>query len=400
MEEEKKKSKAHSLIDKIYYRLNLRQAWGLVKQNGGAGGVDGESIERFEKELEKNLESLHEELREDRYQPQPVRRVWIPKANGGKRPLGVPTVRDRVVQQAVRLRLEPLFEPYFLESSYGFRPGRSAHQALGDVVMSIHNRRRWVMEVDIEGFFDTIDQEKLIDLVAERVADGRVLKLLRQMLQSGVMEEMRVHRQTTGTPQGGVISPLLANIYLNRYDWRMGQAGYRVVRFADDLVTCCETKEEAYRALQLTREILEGELHLRLHPGKTRVVHVSEGFEFLGFYFGWGDSFYMTPREKAVKKFREKVKEITRRNRPMKFQEMIRDLNRVIVGLGNYFRYGKCKRMFWRLEKWIRRRVIAFKDKRWKTRLWEKITVRDLYFTFGLKSLYQIQKAARPLSLS
>ena len=256
------------------------------------------------------------------------------------------------------------------------------------------------MEVDIEGFFDTIDQEKLIDLVAERVADGRVLKLLRQMLQSGVMEEMRVHRQTTGTPQGGVISPLLANIYLNRYDWRMGQAGYRVVRFADDLVTCCETKEEAYRALQLTREILEGELHLRLHPGKTRVVHVSEGFEFLGFYFGWGDSFYMTPREKAVKKFREKVKEITRRNRPMKFQEMIRDLNRVIVGWGNYFRYGKCKRMFWRLEKWIRRRVIAFKAKRWKTRLWEKITVRDLYFTFGLKSLYQIQKAARPLSLS
>jgi len=249
----RKRIKAHSLIDKIYYKLNLYNAWEKVKANRGAGGVDGKSIEWFEENLEENIERLHQELKKDEYRPQPVKRVWIPKPNGDKRGLGIPTIRDRVVQQAMLIRLEPVFEPTFVENSYGFRPGRSAHQAVEEISKMLRKGYWWIMEADIKGYFDNIPHERLIDLVAERVSDGRVLRLIRSFLKAGVMEELKVKEQVKGTPQGGVISPLLANIYLNRYDQKMLKEGFKVIRYADDFVVMCKTKREAERAMRLTQ---------------------------------------------------------------------------------------------------------------------------------------------------
>jgi len=359
-----------------------------VKANRGAGGVDKESIEKFEENLEENIERIHQELKRNEYRPQPVRRVWIPKPNGEKRGLGVPTIRDRVVQQAMLIRLEPIFEPTFMESSYGFRPHRSAHQAIDEVSMWLKKGHWWIMEADIKGYFDNIPHEKLIDLVAERVSDGRVLRLIRSFLKAGVMEELKVKEQVKGTPQGGVISPLLANIYLNYYDQKMLKESFKVIRFADDFVVMCRTEREAERAKKLTQKILEEELELELHSTKTRVVHINEGFEFLGFLFKRGYSVYIYPRHKAVKAFRDKVRKITGRKNPYRMSEMVRKLNKVIIGWGNYFKKGVARKLFWRLDRWIRRRVRAFKAKRWRSENWKKYTNKFLRDSVGLRSLY------------
>ena len=359
-----------------------------VKANKGAGGVDKESIEKFEENLEVNIERIHQELKRNEYRPQPVRRVWIPKPNGEKRGLGIPAVRDRVVQQAARIRLEPIFEPTFVESSYGFRPNRSAHQAIDEVSMWLRKGHWWVMEADIKGYFDNIPHEKLIDLVAERVSDGRVLRLIRSFLKAGVMEELKVSEQVKGTPQGGVISPLLANIYLNYYDQKMIKEGFKIIRFADDFVVMCKTEREAERARELTQKILEEELELKLHPTKTRVVHINKGFEFLGFLFKRGYNIYVYPRDKAIRAFKDKVRRITRRKNPYRMSEMVRRLNKVIVGWGNYFKKGGTRKLFWRLDRWIRRRVRAFKAKRWRSENWEKYTNKFLRDCVGLRSLY------------
>lgn len=397
--EEIRKHKVHSLIDKVYYRLNLTNAWEMVRKNQGAAGVDWESIKKFEEKLEENIERIHQNLKGDTYEPQPVRRVWIPKPDGRKRPLGIPTVRDRIVQQALRLRLEPIFDPYFSESSYGFRKGRSARQALGDIMYGLTEGKNWVLEVDIQGYFDTIDHERLIDLVAERVADGRVLRLIRKMLKAGVMEDFRCRKETTGTPQGGVISPLLANIFLDYYDQKMSQKGFRVIRYADDFVIICEKKSHALTALEYTKKILEGEMGLELHPAKTKIVHVTQGFEFLGHFIKQGRSLYMIPREKAIKAFKDRVRSITKRSRPMRLTEMVKELNRVVVGWGNYFRWGNVKRLFWRLDCWVRRRVKAFKAKRWCVRYLDKYTSGFIHNCLGLKSLYRIKLLATCNSL-
>lgn len=388
-----RKVKAHSLIDKVYYKLNLMNAWEMVKVNNGASGVDRESIKQFEERLEENIEKIHQEIKGDTYEPQPVRRVWIPKADGRQRPLGIPTVKDRVVQQALRIRLEPIFDTDFVESSYGFRKGKSAHQALGDVMFSIGKGKKWVVEVDIQGYFDTIDHEKLINLVAEKVADGRVLELVRKMLKAGVMDEFGYRKVTTGTPQGGVISPLLANIFLDYYDQKMAQEGFRVIRYADDFVIVCEKKSQALVVMERTKKILEGELGLKLHPDKTRIVHATQGFEFLGYFIKQAYSLYAIPRIKAVKGFKEKVRSITRRCRPMRITEMVKELNRVIVGWGNYFRLGDVKRLFWRLDCWIRRRIKAFKSKRWSSVYPVYYTSRFMHNCLGLKALYRIKVA-------
>lgn len=383
--------KVHSLIDKVYYKLNLQNAWEMVRENKGAPGVDWESVQRFEEQLGENLEEIHQRLKADTYEPQPVRRVWIPKPDGKQRPLGIPTVRDRVIQQALRLRLEPIFDGHFSESSYGFRKGKSAHQALGDVMFSIGKGKKWIVEVDIQGYFDTINHEKLIDLVAERVADGRVLELLRKMLRSGVMEELGFRKTTTGTPQGGVISPLLANIFLDYYDQEMARAGFRVIRYADDFVIICEKKSQALIALEKTKKILEEELGLKVHPTKTRIVHATQGFEFLGYFIKQAHSLYAIPRIKAIKGFKDKVRGITKRMRPMKIAEMIKELNRVIVGWGNFFKLGNVKSLFWRLDCWIRRRVKAFKAKRWGSIHPVWYTSRFMHNCLGLKALYHIK---------
>lgn len=356
--------KVHSLIDKVYKPRNLYIAWEKVRANKGSGGVDRVTIEDFEQNLPQNLDEIHRLLKEDRYSPRPVRRVWIPKPNKDKRPLGIPAVRDRVVQQALLNRMQRIFEPKFSDCSFGFRPGRSPHQAIEKAEKYLKRGYQWVVEVDIEKFFDTVNQKKLIDLVAEEIADGRVLRLIQSFLRCGLMEDMKVEYRVTGTPQGGVISPLLANIYLHPYDEKMTQEGYKVVRFADDIIVLCRSRTEAERALRRTREILERELDLKLNSQKTKITHKSQTFEFLGFLFGCGYSDYKIPRDQAIRAFKDRVRHLTRRQQPKSMSLIISELNPVVRGWGNYFLKGNCQRIFDQLDFWLRNRLTAFKLKR------------------------------------
>jgi len=381
-----RKFKHHSLIDKIYKRLNLHIAYEKVKANKGTAGVDRVTLEEFERGLKEQLEEIHRLLYEDKYTPQPVRRVYISKPDGGKRPLGIPTIRDRVVQQAMLNRLGKIFEEKFKECSYGYRPQRRAIEAVEKVEEYIKEGNQWIVEVDIKSFFDTVEQEKLIDLVAEEIADGRVLRLIRSFLRSGVMEEMKKEETNEGTPQGGVISPLLANIYLHPYDEEMTAQGYKVVRYADDIVVVCNSKEEAERALAKTQEILQGELGLQLNEGKTRILHKSQPFEFLGYVFGRGYSDYKMPRKKAIEKFKDKVRRTTRRQRPVKLMALIKELNPVIRGWRNYFKHGNSKRVFWELDCWIENRLRAFSAKTWGKRTHLKMP-HELFEKLGLCTL-------------
>lgn len=381
-----KKFKVHSLIDKIYKRLNLYIAWEKVKANKGAGGVDKVSLQEFERNLHYNLEEIHRLLYEDEYQPQALRRVWIPKPNGDKRPLGIPTVRDRIVQQAMLNRMEKIFELKFCDSSFGFRPRRDCHQAIRKIEEYLRNGCQWVVEVDIEKFFDTIDHELLIDLVNEEISDGRVLRLIRGFLKSGVMEEMEVEFQSRGTPQGGVISPLLANIYLHPLDEQMSQEGFRVVRYADDIVVLCRSKQEAEHALAKVKEILEGKLRLKLNPEKTKITHTSSNFNFLGYVFRAG---YKYPCFKSQEVFKDKIRLATRRQQPKTMSQVIEEVNPIIRGWGNYFAYGNCYRIYATLDKWIRKRIRAFKARQWVTEIWKKYP-DEMLGKMGLVSLVEL----------
>jgi group II intron reverse transcriptase/maturase len=381
-------AKVGSLIDKVWYLPNLRRAWKLVKANHGTWGVDRQSLEAFEAHLEEELVNLQAALRADAYVPLPGRRIYVPKPDGRRRGLAVPAVRDRVCQQALRLRLEPYFEARFAETNYGFRPGRSAHQAIGDVVASLRQGGEWVVEVDIETFFDTASHERLLAAVAEVVADGRVLRLVQAFLQAGVMEDGKKRTLVAGTPQGGVLSPLLSNAFLNTFDHQMLAAGHRAVRYADDLVVVCRTREEAQAALERVHQILEGQLGLRLHPQKTRIVHITEGFEFLGFRF-WQDDqgLHLQPRARAVQRLKEKVRYLTRRLQPRRVDQLVAALNPVVRGWGGYFRIGELRRIGQRLDRWILRRLRAFMAKRWRTANWRRYPNAFFYRRMGLCAL-------------
>ncbi len=388
MAEDAHPTKAGSLIDKVWYLPNLRRAWTLVEANHGTWGVDRQSLEAFEAHLDEELQRLQVALRDDAHVPLPGRRVYLPKPDGRKRGLAIPAVRDRVVQQALRLRLEPFFEARFAETSYGFRPGRSAHQAVGDVLTSLHRGSEWLVEVDIEDFFGTVSHERLLAAIAEVVADGRILRLVRAFLEAGVMEEGQKRTLIAGTPQGGVISPMLSNAFLNTFDHQMLAAGHRAVRYSDDMVVVCRTREEAEAALQQVRQILEGQLGLQLHPHKTRIVHITEGFEFLGFRF-WRDAqgLHLEPRSRAVQRVKEKVRQITRRQQPRRVDQIVAELNPVIMGWGRYFRIGDLRGVGCRLDRWILRRLRAFLAKRWRTANWRRYSDGFFYRRLGLRSL-------------
>jgi len=273
--------KVHSLIDKVYKRKNLEMAWERVQANRGSGGVDGQSLEAFEAQLDQQLDRLQRELRDDAYRPQPVRQVPIPKEGkpGEYRMLGIPAIYDRVCQQALLNRLEPIFEPVFDEANFGYRRGRSTHDALRKVWKEIRGGREWIVDADLKDFFGSVEHEKLLALVAQRVADGRVLRLIEAMLTAGSYGSGRLFPTERGTPQGGVVSPVLSNILLTPFDWEMRHRGYQLTRYADDWVITCTSAAEAHAALEAARQILST-LGVQLNAQKTRIVHVRHGFEF------------------------------------------------------------------------------------------------------------------------
>ena len=360
----KQKRRYYSLIDKVYDMENLYEAWLKVKKNKGSGGIDGVTIEIFEKNLNRNLREIKRCLQENRYKPDPVRRHYIEKENGKLRPLGIPTIRDRVCQQAVRQIIEPIFEQDFYYYSFGFRPGYSAHQAITTIRRAKRGGYEYVLDLDIVSFFDEIPHELLMEKVRERITDGSVLTLIRSWLTAGVMEDDQFHETEVGSPQGGVISPLLANIYLNHFDWKMKEMGFAVVRYADDAVVLCKTREKAEEAYLAAKSILEEELQLKMHPEKTKVVHFDEGFRFLGFDFLKD---YLILPEAKVKRYKDKVRKVTRRQQGNNLREMIKKLNQVVRGFGNYFGIGNVKSKFRELDSWTRMRVRAFMRKKKST---------------------------------
>jgi RNA-directed DNA polymerase len=362
--EENMMKKWYSLIDKVYKLENLGKAFELVKSNKGAPGVDGETIESFETYLNANILQLQNELKTDAYEPLPVRRVYIDKDDGTKRPLGIPSVRDRIVQQAVKNVLEPIFEPDFHPSSYGYRPNRSCQKAVAKAerFMNKYNLE-FVVDMDLSKCFDTLDHEIILKAVNEKVSDGTILKLIRKFLKAGVMESGTVDESEVGSPQGGVISPLLTNIYLDYFDKKMMSKGIRIVRYADDILIFAKSKAEAGKFKAIATTILENELNLKVNKVKTHITNRYEGVAFLGFIIR-NKSVSIHP--KRIKKFKDKIKRLTPRNHGMNVEQIVIEINPVIRGWANYFRIANCKGLYEELSQWIKRRLRMKKMKEWK----------------------------------
>jgi RNA-directed DNA polymerase len=360
-----KGGKWYALIDKVYEPKNLQSAYWKVWRNGGSAGIDGQSVSSFEAKEEQQLQQLAEELRTQSYQPLAVKRVWIPKPGSAEqRPLGIPVVRDRVVQTALRNVMEPIFERDFAGQSYGFRPGRGAKDALRRVEELLKGGSHWVVDADIKGYFDSIPHHKLMEKVAIKISDGRVLKLIESYLKAGVFEVCKGWEATEeGTPQGGVVSPLLANIYLDDLDWKISEAGLQMIRYADDFVILSRTEQEAQRALALVSDWME-RAQLQLHPQKTKIVDATQkgGFEFLGYHFERGQKW---PRKKSEVKVREKLRKRTRRTNGQSLTSIIAGINPILRGWFNYFQYSKLNALQ-AMDSWIRGRLRSILRKRTK----------------------------------
>jgi RNA-directed DNA polymerase len=412
----------HALYDRIYRSDVLREAWRRVRSNGGAAGIDAETIQAIEQRgAEEFLAEIAAALRAGRYRPLPVKRRYIPKADGKQRPLGIPTIRDRVVQMAAKLVIEPIFEADFQTCSYGFRPKRSATQALEAIREAGNQGHNYVVDADIQAYFDNIQRGILMEVIKERISDRRVLKLIRQWLEAGVMEDGTVRETLAGTPQGGVISPLLANIYLNQLDriWttRCSQLGV-LIRYADDLVAMCRSESAAREALRRLGWVMS-RLGLKLHPAKTRLVDLRRGkesFVFLGCTIRKKRSIQRNPRwhfmqrwpsPKATKKLRKRVRELTSKRQSGKdVKQIIVELNPVLRGWGNYFRTGNADREFNKMDSYVVKSV-----RRWQRRQGgQRSTKRPLFthtqlYGMGLHRLmgtvcYPAQATPRRSSLS
>jgi RNA-directed DNA polymerase len=344
------------LIDKVWEEKNLGRALEKVIENGGSAGIDRQSVEELGRHREREIERLQRELREQSYRAQAVRRVWIEKPGSKeKRPLGIPTVRDRIVQGALRHVIEPIFERDFAMQSYGFRPGRGCKQALRRVEELLNSGHGWVVDADLKSYFDTIPHERLIERVGRKIADGRVLALIEAMMKAGVMESAKGWQETeSGTPQGAVISPLLSNIYLDPLDWIMAESGYEMVRYADDFIILCRSERQAQAALEKVQEWVAKE-GLTLHPEKTRIVEASQpgGFDFLGYHFERGMKW---PRKKSMDRFKETIRAKTRRNAGRSLRVICQDLNRSLRGWFEYYKHSKAT-TFERVDGYIRGRL-------------------------------------------
>ena len=351
----------HTLIDKVSAEINLFTAIRKVVANKGAPGVDHVTVEMFDCHSREELARLHAALTGDTYRPQAVRRKWIDKPGSPeKRPLGIPTVRDRVVQTALRNVMEPIFDVTFAEHSYGFRPGRGCHHALEHVERLLNAGAVYVVDADLKSYFDTINHQKLLERIREKVSDSRILKLIEMFLQQGIMDGLETWTPEVGSPQGAVISPLLANIYLNPLDHLMAGAGYRMVRYADDFVILCQSREDAERALELVGQwVVDNDL--TLHPTKTRIVDARrEIFDFLGYRFKGA---VRLPRPKSEDKLKDAIRVKTKRTNGNSLPCIINQVNQTLRGWFTYFRH--CNRtVFQDLDGWIRRRIRSILRKR------------------------------------
>ena len=404
----------HALYDKVYRRDVLERAWEQVRRNRGAPGIDQTTIADVERYgVTRMLDELAADLKEGSYRPLAARRVWIPKPGSSEqRPLSIPAVGDRIVQAAVKIAIEPIFEADFLPCSFGFRPQRSAHDALQVLIDEAWDGRRWVVETDIASCFEEIPHSGLVAAIEERIVDRQLLKLVRGLLRAGVMEDGQVQGRVAGTPQGGVVSPLLANVYLHRLDraWKT-EGGGTLVRYADDLIVMCQTRQEAEAALAALTAILDG-LGLRLKASKTRIVHLredGEGIDFLGFHHRWVRAaskrhrhvlfLARWPANKAMQHARERIRELTDRRRLLLPVEVIvQDLNRFLRGWAGYFRYGNSAHNFDKIRNYALMRlagVVAKRHHRSRRFGWSVVAFQSPD-QLGLISLDGIVVAPRP----
>ncbi len=360
-----KQSRHYSLTGRITPGVMLK-AFKAVKRNRGEAGIDKQSIKMFEVNLEENLAALMKELKTGAYEPIPLKRVYVPKGRGKFRPLGIPAVRCRIAQEVVRSLINPIFEPLFHDHSHGFRAERSCHTAMDVVAKYRSEGYRFVLDADIKGFFDNIPHSLIMDLITREISDSNILGLIKKFLQAGVMEEGEVHPTTKGTPQGGIVSPLIANIVLDHLDWRLEKLGHKFVRYADDFLVFCKSHRQAEKALEAVTQIIEEDLGLSLSPEKTHITTFGSGFDFLGFYVS---AFTIRMGGKAEERFKMKIKEITRRSSNLD-SEVVVKLNRVVRGTVRYFAASFTTGLgrFNALDQFIRRRIRCMKYKRiWKT---------------------------------
>jgi RNA-directed DNA polymerase len=370
--------------------------------------MDGQSIEEFASNREANLKRLHDELKSQTYQPQPVKQQLIPKRGqpGKLRPLGIPTIFDRVCQQAMLNRLEPIFEPIFDEANFGYRRGRSTKEALRKIWQELEEGSEWLVDADLRDFFGSACHQKLLALFNQRVADSRVLKLLESIMKAGCIAEGKRLLTEQGVPQGGVISPLASNVLLTPFDREMRRKGYQLTRFADDWVVTCRTRAEAQAVLEFATKVLS-KLGVELNKEKTKIVHVRHGFEFLGYKIKRGSkplrlpphkiksgiqqgTLYAYPREKSIAHFREQIKKQTRRKSPLSTQTIIDEINPIIRGWGNYYCKAHVRGLFNQLDRWIRRRIWSQRCKRWRNDGWRILPGAKLKEKFGLVSLIKL----------
>jgi len=386
-----------SLIDKVHRPQVLLQAWFQVKGKGRAVGSDHQSLEQFEEQLETHLRKLEEEVRTGSYRPRPIRRAYIDKPGSkAKRPLGIPAVRDKVVQTALKMVMEPIFEREFMDTSFGFRPGRGCKDALRKVERLLKAGYSWVVDADLKSYFETIGHKRLMAEVRQRIADGRVLELIESFLKQQILEDLRLWTPETGSPQGAVISPLLSNIYLHEVDKAMKMAGYEMVRYADDFVILCQCQSEAEAALLRVSELLH-ERGLSLHAEKTSLVNTQqpgESFDFLGYHFEKGTRW---PRKKSLKKFKDTIRRKTPRSNGRSMAEIIEDINKTSEGWFEYFKHSHWT-TFQPLDGWIRRRLRSilrgYSKAKGISRGKDNIRWPNQYFqALGYFSLYEAHRA-------